>query len=101
MTLVMEIVEEKLKELLTQDPDATVVDGKEFNHFAFNAFFRGQSEKDIEKYKEDNMKLREEVTALENELSNQKATSSSVLATLQEESLATQESLENKIAQLK
>jgi len=100
-TLVMEIVEEKLKELLTQDPDATVVDGKEFNHFAFNAFFRGQSEKAMEKYKEDNMKLREEVTALENDLSNQKATSSSVLATLQEESLATQESLENKIAQLK
>lgn len=100
-TLVMAIVEEKLKELLTQDPDATVVDGKEFNHFAFNAFFRGQSEKAMEKYKEDNMKLREEVTALENDLSNQKATSSSLLATLQEESLATQESLENKIAQLK
>jgi hypothetical protein len=100
-TLVMQIVEEKLKELLTEDSDATVVEGKKLNHFAFNAFLHGRLEEVNSKYKEDNMSLREEVKALKIELSAQKERSSSALATLQEEFRATQESLENEIAHLK
>eukprot|EP00746_Dinoflagellata_sp_MGD_P162390 gnl/MRDRNA2_/MRDRNA2_89928_c0_seq1.p1 gnl/MRDRNA2_/MRDRNA2_89928_c0~~gnl/MRDRNA2_/MRDRNA2_89928_c0_seq1.p1 ORF type:complete len:1087 (+),score=234.05 gnl/MRDRNA2_/MRDRNA2_89928_c0_seq1:90-3350(+) len=100
-TLVMEIVEEKLKELLSEDPDATVVSGTELNHFALGALLHGRSEQVMSKYKEDNTNLREEVKALKMELSAQKETSSSLLATLKEESRATQESLENEIAHLK
>merc|ERR1719316_1137018 len=99
--LVMEIVDEKLKEMLTEDPDASVVGGTKLNHLPFNAFMNRRSEQIIEKYKEEDMKLRKEVYALQNELSAQKEISSSVLATHQEESRATQESLENDLAHVK